>query len=97
MANYSDKTINLGEGYGDTNVNVFEFGFLPLNEVFDYGGTQAFVDKKASFSEPILSQKREPILSQDKEHFIGFYRGMLRPKKQSTVTNFTDKKTNESS
>ena len=118
--NYSDKTINLGERYEDTNVNVFEFGFLPLNEVFDYEGTQAFIDKntttitsfsdkkegllvsfddkKVSFSEPILSQKREPILSQDKEHFIGFYRGfMLRPKKQSTVTNFTDKKTNESS
>ena len=63
MANYSDTTIDLGVGYGDTNVNVFEFGFLPLNEVFDYGGVKAFfdnsVDSAASFVDNIVTGSHE--------------------------------------
>ena len=56
---YTDTTINNTMGYGDTNVNVFEFGFLPLNDVFDYGGVKAFfdrsVDSAASFVDNIVT------------------------------------------
>jgi hypothetical protein len=88
MATYTDKNINQGVGYKDTNVNVFMLGSLPLNDVFDFGGVQAFfdrttalthsfLDRKASYSEPILSQLRENILSQDEDYHIGYYRGAL--------------------
>ena len=73
MAEYNDKTIKQSQGYGDTNVNVFEFGFLPLNDVFDYTAPNMFGDKNTIIS---TSFRKEGI---------------------NTVTNFTDKKTNESS
>ena len=57
MAEYNDKTIKQSQGYGDTNVNVFEFGFLPLNEVFDYTGIAGFFDKKTNITTNFIDKK----------------------------------------
>ncbi len=118
MATYTDRNTNQGVGYKDTNVNVFMLASLPLNEVFEYGGVQSFSDKttalthsfldrKASYSEPILSQDGENILSQDTDYFIGYYRGALTNKKTVAISdsfaklkvasadNFTKVTTNE--
>lgn len=44
MAEYTDKKTTVTDGYTETNIGVYPFGSLPLNEVFGYGGVGVTMD-----------------------------------------------------